>query len=139
MGPSSPYYLFGSQRRYPYAWHGGAGGVPMGFRSSESRELGIFDLVESGASAFALPSPALSRTRLHAVGDWPLVRPAGPEPQIPGDLGFELSRNEMGLVAVGVLGLVALGAFAEFSIFKRLLRSSSRPRSRAKKRRSRAR
>lgn len=37
---SSPYYEFGAQRRYPYAWHGRAGGVPTSRVAAESRGLG---------------------------------------------------------------------------------------------------
>lgn len=39
-GGSTPYYLFGTQRRYAYAWHGGPGGVPNGYRAAESRAMG---------------------------------------------------------------------------------------------------
>lgn len=105
---TSPYYLFGAQRRYPYAWHGGAGGVPTGTRAAETRELSGADLIESGLSPYALPTPAFRRTRLHAVGDWPLARPAGPEPEDPGlgDL-LDLSANEK-IVAIGAAaGLAA--------------------------------
>lgn len=112
--PSSPYYLFGAQRRYPYAWHGGAGGVPWSRPAAETRELsglgcvgstvpgvkcagsccasgvGGFDLVESGAHPYSIRYPALNRTRLHSgLGDWPAYFPAGPEALDPGVAGFQ--------------------------------------------------
>ena len=111
---ASPYYLFGAQRRYPYAWHGGAGGVPQSRVAAETRELSGADLIESGLSPYAIPYPALRKTVMHdplkGLGDWPLPRPSGPEPQDPIDLGdlFDLSRNEK---------LLALGAAAGITAF----------------------
>jgi len=115
MGPSSPYYLFGAQRRYAYAWHGNAGGVPGGYRASTTRSLGLgnADMAESGyetSNAF-FPYAAFNHTAIHrelpnAISDWPLVRPAGLEPHDPnGDgLGFwlwdGLSDNEKGLLVI---------------------------------------
>ena len=40
-GGSSPYFEFGAQRRYPYAWHGGPGGVPQSRVAAESHGLGL--------------------------------------------------------------------------------------------------
>lgn len=119
MGPSSPYYLFGAQRRYAYAWHGNAGGVPGGYRAAESRSLGNADMVESGYESDAyFPNVAFNHTTLHRalpepISDWPLWRPAGLEPHDPnGDgLGFwdGLSDNEKKLVLV--LGAVGVAWF----------------------------
>lgn len=116
MATSTPYYLFGAQRRYPFAWHGGAGGVPQqNIRSAEAAELSDFDLVESGLEASrygtAMPYRALARTRLHdhrGMGDWPLYRPQGPEPLDPNQLGgvFDLSENEKKLAKLAVAGVL---------------------------------
>lgn len=103
LGSSSPYYLYGAQRRYPYAWHGGPGGVPQSLRSGEARALGI-SMAESGGVA----SPAFGRTRLHVLADVPLVRMAGPEP-VGGVL--DLSQNEKVLLGVGVAALVGVLAW----------------------------
>ena len=46
-GGSTPYYLFGTQRRYAYAWHGGPGGVPNGYRAAESRAMGGLGMFDS--------------------------------------------------------------------------------------------
>jgi hypothetical protein len=89
---SSPYFQFGAQRRYPFAWHGGPGGVPQSRVAGESRELSNVDLEESGLNPYSMPYPAFGRTRLHSVGDWPAVRPAGPEPLDPGGLGSTSRR-----------------------------------------------
>lgn len=80
--PSSPYYLFGSQRRYPYAWHGGAGGVPWSRPAAETRELsGLGD--------------ALTRwRRASGLGDWPAFYPAGPERIDPGLAGCRCSPTD---------------------------------------------
>ena len=106
-GESSPYYDFGYQTRYPFQWHGGAGGVPSGHRSAVRRELGAVDLEESGAnSAYTMNYPAF--------GDWPALRPAGPEPLDPGEaLGLfdNLSDNEKRLALVGVVGAAAYWFF----------------------------
>ena len=161
--PSSPYYLFGSQRRYPFAWHGGAGGVPWSRVAAESRELGavphaapprtvrvprgggtarfftpwglvnyrpssewisapsddwassstdglgIFDLVESGLDfkpTQFLPTPAFNATIMHdpafvpQLGDWPLDRPAGYEPDDRRGDALGLSDNEQTLLKI---------------------------------------
>lgn len=115
---STPYYIYGAQRRYPYAWHGGPGGVPQSTLAAESKALGrapvgIFDLLESGLDPNAIPYAAFKNTNLHnasmiGVGDWPLLRPSGPEPLDPNQLGlFEsLSDNEK------ILGAVAVAAAA---------------------------
>lgn len=115
MAGSTPYFQFGAQRRYPFAWHGGAGGVPQqNIRSAEAAELSDFDLAESGLeqslSPFALPYAALRRTRLHdhrGMGDWPLYRQAGLEPLDPNQLGglLDLSQNEMKLAKLAVAGV----------------------------------
>ncbi len=117
---ASPYYLFGYQRRYPYAWHGGAGGVPGGYRAAETRELGQFNLEESGLDPYSLNFPALAEGETDepadviAPGDWPALRPAGPEPLDPSyvatPMGFigDLSDNEKRLLWVGA---AALGAW----------------------------
>lgn len=126
--PSSPYYLFGAQRRYPFAWSGGAGGVPWSRVAAESRQLGIFDLVESGLDFDPkqfIPSPALSRTILHdpayePTGDWPLVRPQGYEPDDPRGDGLGLSDNEK------KLGLVLVAAGLGFLLWKRMGRAGPR-------------
>jgi len=113
---SSPYFIFGAQRRYPYAWHGGAGGVPNTSLAAESRGLGGGDMIDSGLDPNWLEYPAFKHTNLHdpsmggcALADWPLVRPQGPEPLDPnsGVLGMfdTLSDNEKKL-AVGAIALV---------------------------------
>lgn len=99
---SSPYYLFGAQRRYPYAWHGGAGGVPQSRVAAETRELSGFSLTESGMNRYSLHYPALA--------DWPAMRPAGPEPLDPGEsLGIfdSLSDNEKKLGMLAIAGVAA--------------------------------
>lgn len=107
--PSSPYYLFGYQHRMPYNWAGGAGGVPWASpQAAESRGLGAADILESGLEP--LPGqfshyPAFNRTMLHdpryfPTGDWPLVRPAGPEP-----MGLSDNEKKLGIaLAIGALG-----------------------------------
>ena len=97
---STPYFLFGAQRRYPYYWHGGAGGIQQSRVAAETRELsgcgcgpgvdGIagFSLQESGQTPYSIHSPAFNRTRLHSLGDWPAFFPAGPEELDPGVAGL---------------------------------------------------
>lgn len=140
---SSPYYLFGYQRRYAYDWHGGAGGVPMGHRSATTRALGrSSSLEESGLEPYSMHFPALgiegdggAPPHLIAPGDWPALRTAGPEPLDPGEgpLGFVpdlgLSDKEKILVAVGV------GAAAYWWFFKRNPKRKPRRRTPAQRRR----
>ena len=118
---ASPYYLFGYQRRYPFAWHGGPGGVPWSKRAAETMELGgSSDLVESGIEPYAMHFPALGQEgetdetpAIIASGDWPALRPAGPEPLDPGEapmgLGLfdTLSDNEKRLLMFGTAGVAA--------------------------------
>jgi hypothetical protein len=110
---STPYYIFGAQRKYPYAWHGGPGGVPQSTLAAESKAMGIFDLLESGLDPNSIPYATFKNTNLHrismnhpAVGDWPVLRPSGPEPLDPNQLGIfdSLSDNEkiLGAVAIAV-------------------------------------
>lgn len=129
MSGSTPYFLFGAQRRYPYAWHGGAGGVPQGNRAAETRSLGLSgvigqcfgtscfgaqgsaDLVESGLDPYFMPYSAFKHTHLHdptilSLSDWPLLRPAGVEPLDPHGEGLGLSDNEKTLGAVIAVGAV---------------------------------
>jgi len=139
MGPSSPYYLFGAQRRYAYAWHGNAGGVPQGHRAAETRDLGLgmSDLVESGLDRNFVPYQTFGKTHAHAprvggpvvlegsvscptftaTGDWPLWRPSGPEPHDPNGDGLgifdSLSDNEKKLAAIGAIAAVG------FYLYKR--------------------
>lgn len=113
--PSSPYFLYGAERRYPFAWHGGAGGVPWSRVAAESRGLGIFDMLESGLDPSTKGFPAFRNTGLHDpsnadLGDWPLWRPAGPEPLDPHHLAGMLdglSDNEKLAAAVAGAGIVA--------------------------------
>lgn len=116
---STPYYLYGYQRRYPYAWHGNPGGVPQSRVAAESRGLGIFDMLEAGFQDPAFfPFPAFKHTNLHdasmlhetELSDWPLLRPAGPETLDPNNLaGFldNLSDNEKTLGLVAIAGVAA--------------------------------
>jgi hypothetical protein len=131
---SSPYFQFGAQRRYPFAWHGGAGGVPWSRVAGESRELASFDLEESGLNPYSMAYPAFGKTRMHSVGDWPAVRPAGPEPLDPSGLGaiprraleselgsiLDLSDNEKKLAML--VGAAAVG----FLLWKRSKRGRGR-------------
>lgn len=133
---TNPYYQYAVQRpaQFAYAWHGGAGGVMSGQqRAGETRSLGalgIFDLEESYSANMGV-TPMLSNTRLHranrgqlrsvdvapthpwAIGDWPLVRPAGPEPMDPHEgtqavgLFDSLSDNEKALAALAIAGVGA--------------------------------
>jgi hypothetical protein len=114
MAKSSPYYLFGAERRYPYAWHGGAGGVPSSRPAAETRELGSADMIESGLDPNFIPYPAFNHTRFHdpslelaGLGDFPLRRPAGKEPLDPHQLA-DLSDNEKKYGALAIAGLAAL-------------------------------
>jgi len=93
--PSSPYYLFGIQKRYPFQWSGAAGGV---LPPARAHGLGNADLYESGyGDPMYEPYPPLQRTILHrGLGDWPLVRPAGPEPWV---LGMSDSEKQYALIA----------------------------------------
>jgi len=88
-GGSTPYYQFGTQRKYAYAWTGGPGGVPQGVRAAETRELGMDVLDESGLNPYSMASPAFSRTSLHTP---------------PETLGLfdGLSNNEKKLATVAV-------------------------------------
>jgi len=140
---SSPYFIFGAQRRYPHAWHGGAGGVPNTSLAAESRGLGGGDLVESGLDPNFLGYPAFRQTNLHnpsmadyvSVGDWPLVRPQGPEPLDPNSgvrggregIGIfdTLSDNEKKL-AMGAAALV--GGFLLWKHLKKKRRNPTRAR-----------
>lgn len=128
--PSSPYYQFGAQRRYPYAWSGAAGGVPQSRVASESRGLGIFDLRESGLSpdprAYR-PFPALKKSMLHQgyvpAADYPPVRFAGREPDDPrgdgrGALGLSDSEKKFGILAIA--------AIAGWFVYKRLGKAGPR-------------
>lgn len=133
--PSSPYYNFGYQHRFPYNWAGGAGGSAWATSpAAETRglsglgSLGNADILESGLEP--LPgayshNPAFARTMLHdpryvPTGDWPLIRPQGPEP-----MGFDpfsyfnLSDSER---KFAMLALAGLGGFL---LWKKL---KSRPR-----------
>jgi hypothetical protein len=120
MAGSTPYFLFGAQRRYPYAWHGGAGGVPQSRVAAESRGMGIFDMAESGFGQRGHRYGAFKHTQLHdpsdglGLGDFPLVRPAGPEPLDPHQGSLSgipiwdgLSDNEKKLVGLAVAGGLA--------------------------------
>jgi hypothetical protein len=102
MSASTPYYLFGAERR-ALAWHGGPGGIPApGVRSAEARELSGADLIESGLNPYSIPNPAFNETSLHEVGDWPLVRPSGPEPSL--GLLDDLSFNEGKVIKLAIAG-----------------------------------
>lgn len=133
---TNPYYQYAVQwpAKFAYAWHGGAGGVMAGQqRAGETRSLGalgIFDLEESYSLNLG-PYSALTNTRLHranrgqirqidvaptapwATGDWPLIRPAGPEPMDPHEgtqpVGVfdTLSDNEKTLAALAIAGVGA--------------------------------
>ena len=62
QGGSTPYYLFGTQRRYAYAFHGRPGGVPAGNRAAESKELGglcMFDSFSDNEKKLALVGAAV--------------------------------------------------------------------------------
>lgn len=79
-------------------------------RSAESRELADFDLIDAGYGEGFPSYPAFNRTILHMpapTGDWPLIRPSGPEPESLGFFG-NLSDNERSLMMVGG---AALGVF----------------------------
>ena len=97
-GGSTPYYQFGTQRKYAYAWHGGPGGVPTSSPAAESRELGLVDLEESGLNPYSMAYPALSRTSLHSGGQNTLGMFDG------------LSRNEKFTVGffIGAVGTIFL-------------------------------
>ena len=113
---SSPYYRFGYQRpRFGFNWSGGPGGVPWPVRHGERVELGVDPVIESFVP-YDLHFPPFSRGRHMtppAVGDWPAVRPAGPEPLDPGEaplsVGFiaGLSRMEKSALAIGGAALLA--------------------------------
>lgn len=71
---SHPYYQFGVEKRWPYAWHGGAGGVLPGHRApgaslggspEEFQAAGSADMIESGLDPNWIPYPAFNRTLLH--------------------------------------------------------------------------
>jgi hypothetical protein len=107
----SPYYKFGFQpAHYAVNWSGGAGGIPGGTRSAVRRGMGILPLEESGGPP-GHHFPALAQYHPGPVthseaGDWPALRPAGPEP-----LSFwgGLSDNEKSLALLG--GAVAAWYF----------------------------
>lgn len=136
---TNPYYQYAVQwpAQFAYAWHGGSGGVMAGQqRAGETRSLGavgalgIFDLEESYSKNLG-PYSALTNTRLHranrgqtrqidvaptapwATGDWPLIRPAGPEPMDPHEgtqpvgLFDTLSDNEKTFAALALAGAAA--------------------------------
>lgn len=139
--PSSPYYLFGYQQRWPFAWSGGQGGILPSAQANTHAppsSLGMADMLESGyGDPNWIPYPAFRRTILHRpafaqalgleavefpaalrargaaqlrqLGDWPLMRPTGPEPLHPGQgvpsLGA-LSDNEK-TFAIGAAALAA--------------------------------
>lgn len=132
---SSPYYDFGYQRRYAYNWHGGAGGVPSSRVAAETRELSDFDLEESGLTPYALHFPAMGDAcspPTIAISDWPALRPAGPEPLDPGELGlFDLSDNEKQLALLAAAGVAAWW----FLLRKPKRRRRRRPRRRTRRRR----
>jgi hypothetical protein len=107
MSMTSPYFEYAEQpRRYAFNWRGGAGGVIQSRVAAESRGLGglgIYDLVESGLDPNTMGFPAFRHTHLHdptfvpesslaELGDWPLVRPAGPEPMDPHE-GTRIARR----------------------------------------------
>lgn len=100
----SPYFRFGAQRRYPYQWGAGQGGVMGAARSGEARELGVDELVESGLTPFSRPYPAFSHTRLHDLGSVAQFRPAGPEPVL---VPLGLSDMEKKAAYVGAAALAA--------------------------------
>lgn len=104
-GPSSPYYRFGYQGgRYPFAWSGGAGGVPNSGRAADTRGLGLVQLDESGLTPYSMQWPPLAnRSRYHSTSDWPALRPAGPEPLTLKGLG--LSPGEL-FAGAGILQLL---------------------------------
>jgi hypothetical protein len=127
---ASPYYRFGYQGgRYAFNWHGGAGGVPASRVAAETRELSDYDIEESGLTPYSMNYPALRGAEgdteepayVIAPGDWPALRPAGPEPLDPGEGGaplgglFDLSENEKKLAMM----LAAGGALWWFFIRKK--------------------
>lgn len=116
---SSPYYLFGAQRR-PYQWHGGPGGVPQAARAAETRELGNVTMEDSGLGPYSMSYPAFTHTHLHdPTGDWPAVRPAGPEPLDPHGLsGDDIDGGKL-IKAAAVCGLLYLALKAGGALGKR--------------------
>lgn len=91
-------------------------------RSAEDFELGNADMIESGYGDDFPRNPAFSRSILYmpapaplgrpraAMGDYPLVRPSGPEPEL--GLFDGLSNNERKFLMIG--GVAA----AAFLLFK---------------------
>lgn len=125
----SRYFLYGYQARSALNWNAGQGGVMPGLTRAPSSSLGAADLVEAGLTdPIYEPDPALAKARarlcklpkppcglraaasadLAGLGDWPLVRPAGPEPEAMGAIPVwsGLSNNEKALV-VGAAGVLA--------------------------------
>ena len=93
---ASPYYQFGYQkRRYAYDPHGGPGGILPGTRAAETRGLGsLSSTTLSGTTLgdFDIEESVGPGIRYPALSDWPLLRPAGPEPLDPGELGHGRPR-----------------------------------------------
>ncbi len=121
----------------------GTGGGPrraLGV-AAESRSLGSADLVESGLERGGpyLPWPVLQQTVLHQshspyvpTGDWPLIRPAGYEPDDRrGDGALGLSDNEKRL---GMVLAVGVGAWLLYKHMGKAGRPGSRRLSRATRR-----
>ncbi|MBT8452989.1 MAG: hypothetical protein KJO40_13555 [Deltaproteobacteria bacterium] len=111
---ASPYYRFGYQgAQYPFNWHGGAGGVPWSRVAAQTRELSDYDIEDSGLTPYSMNYPAL-RGNI-ASGDWPALRPAGPEPLDPMGGILDLSDNEKKLAMLAA----AAGAFWWFFMKKK--------------------
>lgn len=120
---SSPYYRFGYQRpgHAGVSWNTGPGGVLPGAKSAVRQELSDYDAYESGLhSARAMRYPALALGQgetfqgpqaIVSAGDWPALRPSGPEPLVPGMSGLGISDTEKRYLLIG--GAV-LGAYLLF-------------------------
>lgn len=111
----APYYQFGYQRRYAYNWSGDPGGIMPPHRAAESAALGVDPLTESFVP-YEMHFPPFSRGRYitpSATGDWPAVRPSGPEPLDPGrapramGLFDGLSRSEKSFLLLASAGAAA--------------------------------
>lgn len=118
----------GVQRRFPYAWSAGQGGVLPPTRPAPT-SLGAADMLESGyGDPNYLPYPPFNRTILHraGLGDWPPIRPAGPE------LLFDSDSEEEGLGwsdSEKTLALVAAAGVAAWWLFFRKRRNPGKRRS----------
>jgi hypothetical protein len=107
------YYRFGYQgpQFYQPTWAGSRPTMPPS-RPGRASHLGGTDWLEIMAPPVK-QYPTTRTRRLLAVGDWPPVRPSGPEPLSPGEMSpFQRHPMAVGDLMLSDMEKLAVGALA---------------------------